>query len=165
MNKKLKPKRISAESCELVYVHIRRGDHLEYENLNGVPNLKKQYFLQAMDVYKETLQHPVFILVTDDPQWAFKQMHKSFKPYFTGKINGQFQCWSWRHIQDSTTRHSKTLLAWTWQSCPLVITWCCHAEHLDCGETFSQDHQEYFPSISYQVQLVDLWIWGTRCPC
>ena len=85
INKKLKSKRISPESCELVCVHIRRGDHLEYENLNGVPNLKKQYFLQAMDVYKETLQHPVFILVTDDPQWAFKQMHKSFKPYFTGR--------------------------------------------------------------------------------
>ena len=48
-------------------VHIRRGDHLEYEKLNGAEHLKKQYFLKAMDLYKENLKHPVCIIVTDDP--------------------------------------------------------------------------------------------------
>ena len=73
-------------------VHIRRGDHLEYEKLNGVTHLKTSYFFQAMDIYRDKLKHPVFIIVTDDPQWAYQHLHKSFKPYFTGKINGQFQC-------------------------------------------------------------------------
>ena len=86
VNKKGKSRKISAESCELVCVHIRRGDHLEYETLNGVAHLKKQYFLQAMDIYKENLQHPVFIIITDDTHWAFTQIHRSFKPYFTGQI-------------------------------------------------------------------------------
>ena len=76
--------KISRQSCELVCVHIRRGDHLKYESLNGAPHLKKQYFLQAMDVYKESFKHPVFVIVTDDPTWAETQLHKSFKPYFTG---------------------------------------------------------------------------------
>ena len=85
LNRKRKSKKVLTSSCELVCVHIRRGDHLEYERLNGANHLKKQYFLQAMDVYKENLKHPVFIIVTDDPQWAKNQIHKSFKPYFTGK--------------------------------------------------------------------------------
>ena len=84
--KKKKSKKNLRESCELVCVHIRRGDHLEYETLNGAAHLKKHYFLQAMDTYKEQLKHPVFIIVTDDPHWAHSQIHKSFKPYFTGKI-------------------------------------------------------------------------------
>merc|ERR1712013_181117 len=84
INKKRKSHKISSKSCELVCVHIRRGDHLDYEELNGVQHLKKQYFLQAMDLYKEKLKHPVFIIVTDDPDWAFRQIHQSFQPYFTG---------------------------------------------------------------------------------
>ena len=84
INKKRKSHKISSKSCELVCVHIRRGDHLDYEEMNGVQHLKKQYFLQAMDLYKEKLKHPVFIVVTDDPDWAFRQIHQSFKPYFTG---------------------------------------------------------------------------------
>ena len=85
VNKKRKHKKISAKSCSLVCVHIRRGDHLEYEKLNGADHLKKQYFLQAMDVYKESLRHPVFIIVTDDTQWAKDNIHRSFNPYYTGK--------------------------------------------------------------------------------
>ena len=65
VNKKRNSKKILKKSCELVCVHIRRGDHL---------------------VYKENLKHPVFIIVTDDPEWAHTQIHKSFKPYFTGEI-------------------------------------------------------------------------------
>ena len=84
VNRKRKLKKISRSSCELVCVHIRRGDHLEYERLNGAKHLKKQYFLQAMDVYQEELKHPVFVIVTDDPEWARKHIHKSFNPYFTG---------------------------------------------------------------------------------
>ena len=41
VNKKKKSKKISKKSCELVCVHIRRGDHLEYEKLNGAEHLKR----------------------------------------------------------------------------------------------------------------------------
>ena len=75
---------MAREHYELVCVHIRRGDHLEYEKLNDIKPLKRQYFLQAMDVYKENLKHPVFIIVTDDQDWAHRQIHRSFKPYYTG---------------------------------------------------------------------------------
>ena len=92
MNKKRKSEKISKESCELVCVHIRRGDHLEYEKMNGVTHLKTSYFFQAMDIYRDKLKHPVFIIVTDDPQWAYQHLHNSFKPYFTGKIHGQLHC-------------------------------------------------------------------------
>jgi hypothetical protein len=99
---------------------------LEYEKINGLAHLKKQYFLQAMDVYKENLRHPVFIIVTDDPQWAYKQIHKSFKPYFTGNMS--YIILHYLHLKTIfckgfTTKPSKTLLALTWQSCPLATTW------------------------------------------
>ena len=157
VNKKRRSKKMLAESCELVCVHIRRGDHLEYEKLNGAEPLKKQYFLQAMDVYKENLKHPVFIIVTDDPQWAHTQIHKSFKPYFTGEISPSLRVLTISFLQASTTRPSKTLLVWTWRYCPPAITWSCHAEHLGCGATFSQDLLGCFPSISWQKQLASLW--------
>ena len=51
-------------------------------------------------------------------------------------------------LQASTTRPSQTLLVWTWRYCPPAITWSCHAEHLGCGATFSQDLLGCFPSIS-----------------
>lgn len=40
-----------------------------------------------MDVYKENLKHPVFVIVTDDPVWADTNIYKSFQPYFTVDIS------------------------------------------------------------------------------
>ena len=152
VNKKRKHKKISVKSCSLVCVHIRRGDHLEYEKLNGADHLKKQYFLQAMDVYKESLRHPVFIIVTDDTQWAKDNIHRSFNPYYTGwRI---YLCRTFLNFppifpfKDSTTRVPRTQQGWTWQSSPPAVTWSCLGEHLGCGETFCLELQESCQNIS-----------------
>ena len=83
VNKK-KNIRITPDDCDLVGVHIRRTDHLEFEKLNGADPLKPRYFVQAMESYSDKLQHTIFVIVTDDPEWARAEVHKSFKPYFTG---------------------------------------------------------------------------------
>ena len=61
-----------------VGVHIRRGDHLEYETENDMTNLDPQFYLLAMQSYREkfkieTLQgRIIFVLVSDDKDWAKK---------------------------------------------------------------------------------------------
>ena len=82
--KKKKKIGITADDCDIVGVHIRRTDHIEFEKLNGADHLKPRYFVQAMETFSDKLQHPIFVIVTDDPLWARKEVHKSFKPYFTG---------------------------------------------------------------------------------
>lgn len=42
----------SKKSPVLVGIHVRRGDHLSYEDARDIPNLKASYFLQAMDKYR-----------------------------------------------------------------------------------------------------------------
>ena len=50
-NKRRKSKTpISRDHCDLVGVHIRRTDHLEFEQLNNVAPLTGRYFLRAMEV-------------------------------------------------------------------------------------------------------------------
>ena len=62
--------------CVFIGVHIRRGDHLQYETENDMKNLDHQYYLLAMNLYrikfkKETLQgRIIFVLVSDDKDWV-----------------------------------------------------------------------------------------------
>ena len=47
VNKRKKSVKISPDDCDLVGVHIRRTDHLEFEKLNGATPLTRTYFTQA----------------------------------------------------------------------------------------------------------------------
>ena len=47
-------------------------------------HLGRNYFLRAMEVFQQQLPHPVFVLVTDDTDWAAQQIPRGFRPYFTG---------------------------------------------------------------------------------
>ena len=85
-NKKKRKSIISIDDCDIIGVHIRRTDHLEYEKINKVKHLTSRYFSQAMHLYSDSIKHPIFVIVTDDQEWALKNIHQSFKPYFTGAI-------------------------------------------------------------------------------
>jgi len=84
VNKRKKSVKITADDCDLVGVHIRRTDHLEFEKLNGATPLSKRYFTQAMQTYSDSVRHPVFVVVTDDPEWARDNIPASFRPQLTG---------------------------------------------------------------------------------
>ena len=85
VNAKRKRKvKVTQSQLEFVCVHIRRTDHLEFEKMNRVKHLSKNYFVQAMDLFAELLIHPVFVIVSDDTGWARSQIPKGFRPYFTG---------------------------------------------------------------------------------
>ena len=54
VNKRKKSVKISPDDCDLVGVHIRRTDHLEFEKLNGATPLTRTYFTQAgMNILQE----------------------------------------------------------------------------------------------------------------
>ena len=52
-----------------VSVHIRRGDYLEYPNLNGICTL--EYYRNAMNVFRDRYEGNVcFYLFSNDPEWT-----------------------------------------------------------------------------------------------
>ena len=91
MKKKKRFENITSEDCDIIGVHIRRTDHIYYEQLNNADPLSVRYFTQAMQTFAEKLKHPIFVIVTDDPGWARQEIHKSFRAYYTGFYNTSCQ--------------------------------------------------------------------------
>ena len=79
--------KISREDCDIVGIHIRRTDHVIYEKMNGAPPLTARYFKLAMEAYHSKLKHPIFVVVTDDPEWAESNLQSFFTIHFTGGRN------------------------------------------------------------------------------
>ena len=78
--------KISRTSCDLVGVHVRRRDHIKYEERLGLDTLTRQYFMEAVDLYRERLKQPIFLIVTDDPDWVRRELPPHhFPQYTTGK--------------------------------------------------------------------------------
>ena len=76
---------MTAKSVDIVGVHIRRTDHVQYEEGLGYGGVTRHYFLRAMDLYRENLRHPVFILVTDDEDWVEENIpRRLFSHFYTG---------------------------------------------------------------------------------
>ena len=71
------------QKTELVGVHVRRGDHLQYEERMGWDLLTGEYFLKAMDLYRERLSQPIFLIVTDDPVWVRSEIAEDYLPHYT----------------------------------------------------------------------------------
>ena len=112
-NKKLKNRRITREDCDIVGVHIRRTDHIIYEKINGVVPLTGRYFKQAMELYHDNLKHPIFVIVTDDPQWAETELNNFFKVHFTGEGQTEILLSTCLLCQVSTLWPARTPPAWT----------------------------------------------------
>ncbi|XP_059089721.1 galactoside alpha-(1,2)-fucosyltransferase 1-like [Tigriopus californicus] len=70
-------------------VHNRRTDHLEYfERYFKKKPLKPSYFHDAMDIFRDEYDHPAFIFVSDDMEWArAKIKNKLGDVFFVGTGN------------------------------------------------------------------------------
>jgi hypothetical protein len=55
---------------DLVFVHIRRGDYVE---LGG--NLPKEYYKKSIEYFKNKLNDPFFIFLSDDIEWVKKEFN------------------------------------------------------------------------------------------
>ena len=76
---------MTAESLDIVGVHIRRTDHVQYEAGLGYSGVTRQYFIRAMDLYTENLRHPVFIVATDNEAWVEENIpRRLFGHFYTG---------------------------------------------------------------------------------
>ena len=85
VNDKRKKKKVTVKSLDIVGVHIRRTDHVQYEEGLGYSGVTRHYFIRAMDLYRENLRHPVFILVTDDEAWVEENIpRRLFSHFYTG---------------------------------------------------------------------------------
>jgi hypothetical protein len=56
------------KNAEKVFIHIRRGDYL-HELFEGEPgiNLPQSYYEKAIDIIRNDMKNPFFILLSDDP--------------------------------------------------------------------------------------------------
>ncbi len=64
-----------AKSCNSVSVLIRRGDYVTNSQMNkfhGVCSL--DYYNECMDYIASKVEHPMFFLLTDDPEWVAEHM-------------------------------------------------------------------------------------------
>ena len=98
-----------AEVVDVVGVHVRRGDHLQYEERRGWDPLTEKYFIQSMDRYRERLRQPVFLIVTDDPVWVRREIAE-YSTYSTGTSDQQL----------TNKRRNKTVIT---VICSTMVQW------------------------------------------
>ena len=55
-------------------IHSRRTDHLAYEKERNLPPLKANYYVQAMNMYREKYSKIIFIYISDDIDWGIAQL-------------------------------------------------------------------------------------------
>merc|ERR1712110_1208208 len=72
-----------------VGIHWRRGDHLSYEKFRNDVVLDEDYFLEAMELYREHYGDVVFVYISDDLQWGKNRLEKkantrNMEIYFAG---------------------------------------------------------------------------------
>lgn len=66
-----KSKKINTETNNLVFVHIRRGDYLSWPTHTNPAVLNKEYYLKSMNIIESYVKNPIFIILTDDIQYAY----------------------------------------------------------------------------------------------
>ncbi len=63
--------------CVLVSVHVRRTDYQKYlqkRRKEGGLFLSKQFYIDAMNYYRDKFKHPLFIVASDDLNWSMKNL-------------------------------------------------------------------------------------------
>ena len=116
-------------------------------------HLGRNYFLRAMEVFQQQLPHPVFVLVTDDTEWAAQQIPRGFRPYFTGFHDPASQVSNSKlkiHEIDVSIDMSccRTARDWTWPSSPSAATPSSPAAHSACGGTSSAGGRAFYQNTS-----------------
>jgi hypothetical protein len=62
----LNKQNISSENQNLIFVHIRRGDYLNWPTPEHPAVLNKDWYSKSMNYLKSNIEKPVFIFTTDD---------------------------------------------------------------------------------------------------
>ena len=76
-----KEKGIDSKKDKIVFVHIRRGDYLNYPSKEFPAVLDINWYMRAINFLQEKLQTPIFILMSDDQQYLkdiFKETSSMF---------------------------------------------------------------------------------------
>ena len=71
--RKVRQRRRKSDRDEVTFVgiHARRTDYLDYrDKYLGEENLQEDYFVDAVEYFREEYDLPVFIFVSDDMKWA-----------------------------------------------------------------------------------------------
>lgn len=66
----LRTKNVSPDHDSLVFVHIRRGDFLEWPDRSAPGVLNSAWYNKAMDWMAENTDNPLYLVITDDYQYA-----------------------------------------------------------------------------------------------
>lgn len=66
-----------------ICISIRRGDYVTVAAFNKMYNIcTKEYFEQAVELMKQKVDNPVFIVFSDDVQWAKENLALGTKTYY-----------------------------------------------------------------------------------
>lgn len=71
----LEKKKINSKKNAIVFLHIRRGDYLEWPTKKFPAVLDISWYKRAMNLMQQNLQNPTFIIMSDDQ----KYLHEQFK--------------------------------------------------------------------------------------
>ena len=71
------------ESTESVCISIRRGDFESNEEIKSLHSVcHKDYFMRAIEEIKKRLKHPIFILFSDDIEWAKENIYTGSETFY-----------------------------------------------------------------------------------
>lgn len=74
--KRVRREKIGLGNVTMVGIHHRRGDHLAYERVMGIPHVTLSYLGPSMDLFRERAgdERPtIFLYVSDDQSWVREQ--------------------------------------------------------------------------------------------
>ena len=71
--------RLALESKSLVFVHVRRGDYLEWPSRELPAVLNSNWYKQAIKRMQEKIENPVFVLMGDDQFYLRNNFEESKK--------------------------------------------------------------------------------------
>lgn len=66
----LKHKLVKLKNQNLIFMHVRRGDYVAWPSHEFPAVLEKQWYCRALEVMRERVNNPIFILLTDDSYYA-----------------------------------------------------------------------------------------------
>lgn len=81
------------QNSESISIHIRRGDHLHFENMNFHGICGKEYYLNAKRIIVEKAKNPIFFYFSDDVDWVIKNMDISENDYIIEHNTGDNSYW------------------------------------------------------------------------